>query len=244
MKAILTIAVLCILSACSGAETLTLKRTVPLPGVKGRFDHFAIDAKGHRLFVAALGNNTLEVVDIAAGKHLKSVTGLHKPTGVLYLAEPNQVAVANGDDGTLKFFDAGSYALVESIGSLDDADNVRFDPKTKLIYAGYADGALAVIDSTTMKQTGSIKLAAHPESFQLASAARRLRHHHGQARSLISPFPATLTTCFTTLGVNASTSPAGQVSWMSSLSATPTPICCGRGLRRAPARGLHSFQSG
>ena len=71
---------------------MKLTKTIPLPGVKGRFDHFAIDAKGRRLFVAALGNNTLEVVDVAAGKHLKSIPGLHKPTGVLYLTEPNQIA--------------------------------------------------------------------------------------------------------------------------------------------------------
>src|SRR5262249_23225596 len=80
---------------------LKLTKTLPLPGVKGRFDHFAIDAKGRRLFVAALGNNTLEVLDVAAGKHLKSITGLHKPQGVGFLAEQNQIAVANGEDGTL-----------------------------------------------------------------------------------------------------------------------------------------------
>src|SRR5437763_3807563 len=103
------------------AEPLTMKltETIPLPGVKGRFDHFAIDAKGHRLFVAALGNNTVEVVDIAAAKHLKSITGLHKPQGVLYLAERNQIAVANGDDGTVKLFDGVSYDLVKSLGSLN-----------------------------------------------------------------------------------------------------------------------------
>src|SRR5438034_9074904 len=141
-------------------SSLTLVKTIALPGVKGRFDHFAIDAKGHRLFVAALGNNTLEVLDIAGGKHLKSLTGLHKPQGVLYLAEQNQIAVANGDDGTLKLFDGTSYKLVKSLGSLEDADNVRFDPKKKLIYVGFGEGGLALIDSTTMKQTGSIKLAA------------------------------------------------------------------------------------
>src|SRR2546425_12715682 len=100
---------------CSRAQeptTLKLTKTIPLPGIKGRFDHFAIDAKGHRLFVAALGNNTLEVLDIAGGKHLKSLTGLHKPQGVLYLAEQNQIAVANGDDGTLKLFDRTSYELL------------------------------------------------------------------------------------------------------------------------------------
>jgi hypothetical protein len=155
------------------SAALKLTKTIPLPGVKGRFDHFAIDAKGHHLFVAALGNNTLEVVDVAAGKHVKRLTGLHKPTGIVYLAEANQIGVANGDDGTFKVFDGGSYELVKSVGSLDDADNVRFDPKTKLIYVGYAEGALAIIDSTTMKQTG-IKLAAHPESLQLEQQGTRI----------------------------------------------------------------------
>ena len=100
---------------------LKLAKTVPLPGVKGRFDHFAIDAKGQRLFVAALGNNTLEVVDIAAGKHLKSITGLHKPTSVVYFTDLNQIGVANGDDGTFKLFDGVSYAVAKSVSSLDDA---------------------------------------------------------------------------------------------------------------------------
>ena len=153
---------------------LKLTRTILLPGVKGRFDHFAIDVKGQRLFVAALGNNTLEVLDVATGKRIKSITGLHKPTGVLYLAAPNQIAVANGDDGTFKLFDGVSYALTKTLDSLDDADNVRLDPKTKLIYAGYKDGALAVIDFETMKQTGSIKLTAHPESFQLEAKGSRI----------------------------------------------------------------------
>ena len=153
---------------------LKLTQTIPLPGVTGRFDHFAIDVKGHRLFLAALGNNTLEVLDIQGAKRLKSITGLHKPTGVLYLASLNQVGVANGDDGTFKLFDGTTYDMVKSLGSLDDADNVRFDLKTGMIYVGYAAGALAVVDAATMKQTGSIKLPAHPESFQLESGGHRI----------------------------------------------------------------------
>src|SRR5882672_11391726 len=97
------------------SAALKLTKIVPLPGVKGRFDHFAIDAKGGRLFVAALGNHTLEVVDVAAGNHVRSITGLHKPTGVLYLPEPNQIVVANGDDGTVKLFDGVSYKLVRTV---------------------------------------------------------------------------------------------------------------------------------
>jgi hypothetical protein len=148
-------------------NVLTLIQTIPLPGVTGRLDHFAIDTKGHRLFVAALGNNTLEVVDVTAGKRLKSIAGLHKPTGVVYLAKSNQIGVANGDDGVFKLFDGVSYDAVKNLGSLDDADNVRFDPKTSMIYVGYGAGGLAVIDAAAMKQSGSVQLPAHPESFQL-----------------------------------------------------------------------------
>src|SRR5512143_593164 len=90
--------------AVHAAEPATLKltQTIPLPGVKGRFDHFAIDPAGKRLFVAALGNNTLEVIDLAAGKRIRSLAGMSKPTGVLFLSKPDELIVANGDDGTLK----------------------------------------------------------------------------------------------------------------------------------------------
>lgn len=71
-----------VLAAGAGEPALKLSKTIPLPGIKERFDHFGIDTTGRRLFVAALGNNTLEVVNTAAGKHLKSIAGLRKPTGV------------------------------------------------------------------------------------------------------------------------------------------------------------------
>ncbi len=173
----LPIFLLCSLALCVPAQepaALKLTKTIPLPGVKGRIDHLAIDAKGHCLFVAALENNTLEVVDLAAGKRLKSIAGLHKPQGVLYLSEPNQIAVANGDDGTFRLFDGASYQLLKRLGSLEDADNLRFDAKVKLIYVGYTEGALGIIDATTMKQTGSIKLVGHPESFQLEQGSSRI----------------------------------------------------------------------
>ena len=156
------------------AQTLKLLHTVPLPGVKGRFDHFAIDVNGQRLFVAALGNNTLEVVDIAQAKRIHSITGLHKPTGVLYLTNANQIAVANGDDGTFRVYGGQDYKSAATVKSLDDADNVRFDAQANRVYVGYGDGALAVIDPMNWKTLASTKLPAHPESFQLEREGKRV----------------------------------------------------------------------
>jgi hypothetical protein len=153
---------------------LALKISIPLPNVEGRFDHAAADPETHRLFFVALGNNTLEIVDLSAGKRLHTITGLKKPTGVLFLADLNLLIVANGDDGTCRFYDGMSYAERGRIAGLDDADNLRFDSKAKRVYVGYGDGALGVIDPVTMRLTGSIPLTNHPESFQLEDDGSRI----------------------------------------------------------------------
>ena len=158
----------------NAGEPLKLVHTIPLQGIKGRFDHFAYDASTHRLIVAALGNDTAEIFDVAKFKWLHTIAGLHKPTGALLLSEPNRVYLSNGDDGTIRAFDADNYKPVSQLGSLDDADNIRFDPTSKLIYVSYGDGALGVTDAATTRLLHSIPLPAHPESFQLEAHGPRI----------------------------------------------------------------------
>jgi DNA-binding beta-propeller fold protein YncE len=153
---------------------LTLDSIIPLPGIEGRFDHAAIDAGTHRLFFAALGNDTVEVVDVVAGKRLHTITGIKKPTGVVFLPDSNTLIVASGGDGACHFYDGNSYAERGRVTGLADADNLRFDARARLVYVGYGDGAIGVIDPTTMRLTASIPLAKHPESFQLESKGERL----------------------------------------------------------------------
>src|SRR5678815_3427156 len=101
----------------------TLEKVIALPGMEGRFDHATLDPETHRLFFAALGNNTVEVIDVRAGKRLHTITGLKKPTGLLFLAGRNLVAVANGDDASCRFYDATSYSEKGRVTGVDDADN-------------------------------------------------------------------------------------------------------------------------
>src|SRR5437867_13418602 len=86
----------CFASIAHGQPNAPLKltQTIPLPGVEGRIDHMSVDVKGQRLFVAALGNNTVEVVDVAQGKRTRSIMGLKEPQGIAYLAELDQIIVA------------------------------------------------------------------------------------------------------------------------------------------------------
>jgi len=154
-------------------SALRLVGTISLPGVVGRIDHMAVDAQGKRLFVAALGNNTVEIIDLEHGKQIGRISALNKPQGVCTLPDPFHVVVASGDDGKCRMYDA-SQKVIGTIDSLDDADNVRYDAQAKKVYVGYGDGALAVIDADKFTVVASIKLEGHPESFQLKAKGKRI----------------------------------------------------------------------
>ena len=126
---------------------LRLVQTIPLPKVEGRIDHMAVDVKGERLFVAALGNNTIEVLDLRAGRRVRSLTGFHEPQGVAFIPELNRIFVANAKDGACDIIDGSSFKLVKNVKFADDADNIRYDAKTCSVYVGYGSGALGMIDA-------------------------------------------------------------------------------------------------
>jgi len=146
---------------------LRLVQSIPLDNVEGRFDHLAVDTQRQHLFAAALGNNTLEIIDLPGGKRLHSVKGLQKPSGVAFAAEFKRIFVGNGEAGTCEIVDATTFARIHSVNGLPDADNVRYDRVAKEVYVGYGDGGLAVLSASEGKRLGTIKLAGHPESFQL-----------------------------------------------------------------------------
>jgi DNA-binding beta-propeller fold protein YncE len=154
------------------AVQLQLERTIPLPNVSGRIDHLAVDAPHQRLFVAELGNGSVDAVDLSSGA-TRRIGGLKEPQGLAYLADRNELVVASGGDGTVRFFDAASLAPFGSISLGDDADNVRIDPKTGQVVVGYGSGALAIIDPAGRAAVRSIALGAHPEGFQLDRVTRK-----------------------------------------------------------------------
>ena len=149
-------------------------QTVALPGVTGRIDHMASDAAGERLFVCALGNNTAEVIDLRKGKRVHSITGLGAPQGIAYVPDSNRLYIANDNGGLCSIYDAKSFALTDTVNFKDDADNIRYDSSAHRLYVGYGNGGIGIIDATTAKSIGSIKLSGHPEAFILEKQGRRI----------------------------------------------------------------------
>lgn len=151
---------------------LVLVRIIPIPGVEGRFDHMAVDNMGGRVFAAIYGNDSVEVIDTARGRRVRSIQeGFSKPQMVAYLPDSNRIVVSSEGDGSCKIFDADTFKLIDTVKFSDDADQLRYDPAAKRVYVGYGDGgesAIGVFDATTNKRIESeFKVAAHPESFQL-----------------------------------------------------------------------------
>src|SRR5215208_8538624 len=157
-------------SQTGGTSTLEQVQAIQLPNVSGRIDHMALDPQADRLFVAALGNNTLEVIDLNAGTVTDEIKGLKEPQGVVYVPDTNKLLVTNGDGDSLDIYDAQSLTLLTQVVLGDDPDNVRYDGTTGYAYVGYGTGngsALGIVDVSTGTKVADITLSGHPESFQL-----------------------------------------------------------------------------
>ena len=172
------------LAACQGTQTsappaaqpaaestpaMIMTATVPLEGVKGRFDHFA-SGKG-KVFVSALGNNTVEVIDLFQGALVHTITGIPNPQGVTFSPEANKLFVAS-EKGKVYIYDGDSFKLITTLDFDGGADNMRYDAATKRVYVGFGDdeknAAIAAIDAMTNKRLDEVyKLGGEPESFQL-----------------------------------------------------------------------------
>jgi len=151
-----------------------LVKTIPLPGVHGKFDHMAVDVKNNKLFLAAKGNNSVEVIDLTKGVTIHSIKQVSAPQGILFLPTQNTILVCGGGDGTLKGFDASTYEEKFSLTLGGEADNIRYSAPLNKLYIAYGDGALAVVDSRFFKKLSEIPCFAHPEAFAIDSSGKKI----------------------------------------------------------------------
>jgi streptogramin lyase len=159
---------------------LTPKPAIALPEGTAKFDHFAIDLKANRLFIAATGNHSVAVLDLNSGKVTESLTGLGKPHGLAWIDAANRLYASDGAQADLKIFDGQPLKISKSIKLSDDADDMVFDAKTNLLYVGHggSDAAnparIAVVDTATNLLLTNLPVATHPEGLEIDSATDRI----------------------------------------------------------------------
>jgi hypothetical protein len=174
MHAFLAPLLACVAAPQAPVPPLELVARIALPGVEGRIDHLALDEEHARLFVAALGNGTLESVDLAQQKPWKRVEGLREPQGVVFLAARNELWLSQGGGGLLDVYRGDTLELVEHIRLGPDGDNLRYDAQAQQVWLGYASGALAWLEVAGRKALGRARLPGHPEAFALEPGGKRV----------------------------------------------------------------------
>jgi len=170
----------CMIAPAQNSAPLTLSRTIALPGVVGKFDHLAIDAAGSRLFIAATGNHSVEVIDLQSGKVQQSITGLGKPHGLAWIAATGSLYIADGSLAELRVYKGSPLALSGKIKLSDDADDMVYDGATHELFVGHGTGNaanptyVAVVDTDHFALLSNLAVAAHPEALDIDSAGRRV----------------------------------------------------------------------
>lgn len=159
--------------ACAQRPMLHLDREISLPGVEGRIDHLTVDLAGQRIFAAAVGNGTVEVVDLRQGRRSAEIQGLTEPQGILYLPGNHTLYVASGGDGSVRSYDGQTLKPIKTVVLGEDADNMRYDAGRGQLLAGYGNGAIGVL-ALDLTRRADLLLPAHPESFQIAVDGKSL----------------------------------------------------------------------
>ena len=168
------------LSLSAQASALQLEKTIPLPGVTGRFDHLAIDTAGNRLFIAATGNHSLEVIDLKTGKAEQSITGLGKPHGLAWVAATGSLYIADGSLAELRVYKGSPLALAGTIKLSEDADDMVYDEAAHLLFVGHggsgvaAPALVAVVDTDKFLLLANLSVANHPEALEIDPAGNRI----------------------------------------------------------------------
>lgn len=169
---------------------LRLIRSVPLPGVQGDFDHFAIDLQHDRLLLDTEDHASLEVFNLRTGAHITSITGFGELHSAVVLPESQHVLVVDSDPGTVKVLDATTYKVLKVIPAVPQADAMTYDPSEHLMYVtGGGDDAhldyslIGVIDTRREVKVGEIRIpSSNIESLALAPGGTLLyvniRDHH------------------------------------------------------------------
>jgi DNA-binding beta-propeller fold protein YncE len=178
---LLSLCVLCTGSLAQEAQPLQLVQTIPMPNVKGRIDHMDVDVKGQRLFVAGLENGSVEVVDLKAGKWVKSISGFQKPQGIAYVAALDKLFIASADDAMVRVYRGQSLDLLDSIQLEPGPNRVAFDSHRKLIYVGYDGknaskdhGEVAIIEAKRDMHLADIGVGGHPAELLLTRSGKTL----------------------------------------------------------------------
>lgn len=182
----------CCAAHAQASEPLTFLKTIPLPGVVGGFDHFAIDLSGDVLFAAAKGNHTVEVINLKTGTIAETISGLAKPHGLAWVPQTHRLYIADGQLANLQVFTGSPLHAAGTLKLSDDADDMVYDDQSGMLYVGHGGsdaanpGRVAVVDTKDFTLAANVPAAAHPEALDLDASGQRVFANIADAAQVIA----------------------------------------------------------
>lgn len=163
------------------AAPLTLAGTTDVQNYKGDFDHFAVDEKGNRLFLAGEENHELDVFDRKSGAIVKRLPGYGAPHSLWYTPATNELLVIDGEKPS-PVLDADTLQVKRSYALPKGADSAGWDPAAHHLWivtggkdVPQPDCNLIEVDPATGKTFASVHFDAnHVEAMAMESAGPRL----------------------------------------------------------------------
>lgn len=176
---ILTIA---ILGANKSSAPLALVHSVVLKDFSGDLDHFAVDLKNQRLFLAGEDHGTVEVFSLHGGSRIRSIDGFEAPHSLFVMPEQNRLLVTDSGKGLSKILSADQFDVLSTINITPGADSIGYDRNAKHLYivTGGKDvemdhSFLTVVDPVDGKKIADVPFAArHVEAMALEQSGPRL----------------------------------------------------------------------
>ena len=167
-------------AAAPAASPIKVAGHTDLPGYTGDFDHFAVDEKDGRLFLAGEDGGALKVFDLKTGALIQSVPGFDAPHSMLYLPGAGElVVIANAGSRVL---DAKTLATKRKLSLPAGADSVGWDEARGRLYVvtGGKDvkmttSSLVEIDPATGKTYGATPFDGdHTEALAVEQSGDRI----------------------------------------------------------------------
>ena len=145
------------------APPLKLAGSVDFPDYTGDFDHFAIDPKDGKLFLAGEEHHELDVLDLANGKILKRLPGYGAPHSLFYMPGSNELLVIDGEKPS-PVLDAATLAVKRTYDLPKGADSIGYDASTKHLWVVTGGKDVPQKDSNLIEldpATGKVLQAVH-----------------------------------------------------------------------------------
>ena len=155
-------------------DPLRLVQQIEGPTFTGRIGHLALDTKRNRLFIAVIGSNTVEIIDLKTGKAMPPLTSLGSPQDVLYLPDSDLIAVSSSSHGKVFFFDAETLKMSNDVVIKRNAAQMRYDDQAKLVYVAHGTGEVAAIDPTKKEVVRNFNLDHTMAHFELEPGTNRM----------------------------------------------------------------------